>query len=167
MLSTFKQNHSPSFLAATTTATPTATSTTAKTNKTDFSSLIYASFFLLLSAINLRQSTIHILSQELSSNTTLQQSLNTQTSSISFAVTPDGATQTQITQIQNQNQNYSAQRANIQNLLITTRQTGQTVLANTSTSINLLQQLAAQDSAFLTSLSAISKSVNTMNQPSA
>lgn len=130
-----------------------------------FGKLLYSVFSLLIEAIKIRQNTVLIQSEQLNDNTNIQQQLNKETNAIKFAVVPSGANQAEITKTQNINQNYSAERNNLQDLLITARQNGQIILTNTSTNINIMQQLAAKDSSFLKILNNIGSVVNNMSQP--
>lgn len=127
--------------------------------------LMFEIYNLLLEAIDVRQETIMIQSQQLNDNTEIQQSLNDETNKIKYAVVSSGASEAEITQVQNENQNYSAQRSNIQDQLVTARQNGQITLSNASTNINIMQQLASQDSAFLKTTNAIGSTVNELNKP--
>lgn len=130
-----------------------------------FGTLLYSVFSLLIDSIKIRQNTILIQSEQLNDNTNIQQQLNQETNAIKFAVVPSDASQAEITKTQNINQNYSAERNNLQDLLITARQNGQIILTNTSTNINIMQQLAAKDSSFLKILNNIGSVVNGMSQP--
>ncbi|MEG0037301.1 MAG: DUF720 domain-containing protein [Victivallaceae bacterium] len=130
-----------------------------------FGTALYTIFTLLLDAISTRQQTVLVQSKQLNANTNIQQELNDQISQIKYGVVNSGATEAEITQTQNANQNYSAQRSTIQDALITTRQNGQIILTNASTNINLIQQLASQDSAFLKTMSTIGSLANQINQP--
>lgn len=130
-----------------------------------FGILLYSVFSLLIDSIKIRQNTILIQSEQLNENTNIQQQLNQETNAIKFAIVSSDAKQAEITKIQNINQNYSAERNNLQDLLITARQNGQIILTNTSTNINIMQQLAAKDSSFLKILNNIGSVVNGMSQP--
>ncbi len=134
-------------------------------NTPPIGTVLFEVFNLLLDAIRIRQETILIQSEQLNDNTNIQQQLNQESNQIKFAVVSAGAKEAEITQVQNQNQNYSAQRSNIQDELVTARQNGQIILSNASTNINIMQQLASQDSAFLKTTSAIGSTVNDLNKP--
>lgn len=134
-------------------------------NTPPIGTVLFEVFNLLLDAIRIRQETILIQSEQLNDNTNIQQQLNQESNQIKFAVVSAGAKEDEITRVQNQNQNYSAQRSNIQDELVTARQNGQIILSNASTNINIMQQLASQDSAFLKTTSAIGSTVNDLNKP--
>ncbi|UFP06657.1 DUF720 domain-containing protein [Chlamydia pecorum] len=127
--------------------------------------LLFSIYQLLLQAIEIRQQTVLTQSQQLNDNTNVQQQLNQETNQIKFAVVNAGAKEDEITRVQNQNQNYAAQRSNIQDELVTTRQNGQVVLSHASTNINIIQQLASQDSTFLKTMNSIGSTVNQLNKP--
>lgn len=127
--------------------------------------LLFSIYQLLLQAIEIRQQTVLTQSQQLNNNTNIQQQLNQETNQIKFAVVNAGAKEDEITRVQNQNQNYAAQRSNIQDELVTTRQNGQVVLSHASTNINIIQQLASQDSTFLKTMNSIGSTVNQLNKP--
>lgn len=127
--------------------------------------LLFNIYSLLLQAIEIRQQTVLTQSKQLNDNTNIQQQLNQETNQIKFAVVNAGAKEDEITRVQNQNQNYSAQRSNIQDELVTTRQNGQIILSHASTNINIIQQLATQNSTFLKTTSALGSTVNQLNKP--
>ena len=127
--------------------------------------LLFSIYQLLLQAIEIRQQTVLTQSQQLNDNTNIQQQLNQETNQIKFAVVNAGAKEDDITRVQKQNQNYAAQRSNIQDELVTTRQNGQVVLSHASTNINIIQQLASQDSTFLKTMNSIGSTVNQLNKP--
>lgn len=127
--------------------------------------LLFSIYQLLLQAIEIRRQTVLTQSQQLNDNTNIQQQLNQETNQIKFAVVNAGAKEDEITRVQNQNQNYAAQRSNIQDELVTTRQNGQVVLSHASTNINIIQQLASQDSTFLKTMNSIGSTVNQLNKP--
>ncbi|AUS60202.1 DUF720 domain-containing protein [Chlamydia abortus] len=134
-------------------------------NTPPIGALLFSIYELLLQAIEIRQQTVLTQSQQLNDNTNIQQQLNQATNQIKFAVVSAGAKENEITRVQNQNQNYSAQRSNIQDELVTARQNGQIILSHASTNINIIQQLASQDSSFLKTTSSIGSTVNQLNKP--
>ncbi|WP_213357516.1 DUF720 domain-containing protein [Chlamydiifrater phoenicopteri] len=127
--------------------------------------ILFNIYELLLEAITIRQQTVLTQSTQLNDNTNIQQQLNQETNQIKFAVVNSGAKESEITSVQNQNQNYSAQRSNIQDQLVTCRQNGQIILSHASTNINIIQQLASQDSSFLKTTNSIGSVVNQLNKP--
>ncbi|EPP34714.1 hypothetical protein CP10139811_0470 [Chlamydia ibidis] len=134
-------------------------------NTPPIGALLFSIYKLLLQAIEIRQQTVLTQSQQLNDNTNIQQQLNQETNQIKFAVVSSGAKEDEITRVQNQNQNYSAQRSNIQDELVTARQNGQIILSHASTNINIIQQLASQDSTFLKTTNTIGSTVNQLNKP--
>ena len=78
--------------------------------------LLFSIYQLLLQAIEIRQQTVLTQSQQLNDNTNIQQQLNQETNQIKFAVVNAGAKEDEITRVQNQNQNYAAQRSFFLNL---------------------------------------------------
>ncbi|WP_213318161.1 DUF720 domain-containing protein [Chlamydiifrater volucris] len=127
--------------------------------------ILFNIYELLLEAITIRQQTVLTQSTQLNDNTNIQQQLNQETNQIKFAVVNSGASEAEISSVQNQNQNYSAQRSNIQDQLVTCRQNGQIILSHASTNINIIQQLASQDSSFLKTTNSIGSVVNQLNKP--
>ncbi|WP_100934135.1 DUF720 domain-containing protein [Candidatus Chlamydia corallus] len=134
-------------------------------NTPKIGAVLFSIYELLLQAIEIRQQTVLTQSQQLNDNTNIQQQLNQETNQIKYAIVSAGAKEDEITRVQNQNQNYSAQRSNIQDELVTTRQNGQIILSHASTNINIIQQLASQDSSFIKTTNSIGSTVNQMNKP--
>ncbi|MCI5641544.1 MAG: DUF720 domain-containing protein [Chlamydia suis] len=127
--------------------------------------LLFSIYSLLLEAVEIRQQTVLTQSQQLNDNTNIQQELNQETNRIKYAVVGAGAKEDEITRVQNQNQNYSAQRSNIQDQLVTARQNGQIILSHASTNINIMQQIAQQNSSFIKTLNSVGSTVNQLNKP--
>ncbi|AAC68446.1 DUF720 domain-containing protein [Chlamydia trachomatis] len=127
--------------------------------------LLFSIYSLLLEAVEIRQETILTQSKQLNDNTNIQQQLNQETNQIKYAVVGSGAKEDEITRVQNQNQNYSAQRSNIQDQLVTARQNGQIILSHASTNINIMQQIAQQNSSFIKTLNSVGSTVNQLNKP--
>lgn len=121
-----------------------------------------AVFFVLLTAMQIRQNTVITQSNDISANATLQNALNKRNALINFSLLPPGFSkldpnkqQDIINLIEEQNQEYAAQREDVQNSLITARQSAQVLMTETSTNVNLLQQDTSENSKWLDTLNQI------------
>jgi len=117
-------------------------------------------FALLLSAMQVRQSTVLTESKEIELNASLQNALNKENASIKFSIAPANATTGQRNQIETTNQQRAALREDIQNSLITARQIAQVMMTQTSTNVDILQQDASENSGLLQTLNIIFKIIN-------
>lgn len=112
-------------------------------------------FFLLLQAMEVRQGTIVIESKQLEINASIQNGLNKENGNIHFSVVPPNATQNQINAVQEDNEEYAAMRENIQNILLTVRQSAEILMTQASTNVDLLQQNATENAGWLKLLSTL------------
>ena len=121
-------------------------------------------FYLLLSSMTIRQSTVLIESKQISENASAQNQLNKENADIRFSILPSNAKTNTINKVQDQNEQYAAIRENIQNSLITARQVAQVTMTQASTNVNILQQDASEDSGWLQTLNTIFQVVDEMTQ---
>jgi hypothetical protein len=112
-------------------------------------------FYLLLSAMQVRQSTVMTQSKNIEMNASIQNQLNNENASIKFSILTPNANNAEINAVQTKNQQYAALRENIQNSLITARQSAEVLMTQTSTNVNILQQDASENSGWLQTLSTI------------
>lgn len=128
--------------------------------KADYFSML---FYLLLQAMNIRQGTIVTQSKQIGDNANAQNEMNKANGNIHFSILPPNATENQIDQVQEANQEYAAERQNIQNMLITARQNAQVMMTQTTTNVNILEQDASQDSGWLKTLNTIFQVIDEMS----
>lgn len=121
-------------------------------------------FLLLLEAMTVRQNTILTQSKMIAANSHAQNLLNKANGEIKFSSIHYGATQATINRIQDRNQQYAADRQNLQNNLITLRQTGQVEMTGASTDVNILEQDASENSGWIKTLSTIFSVIDEMTQ---
>ena len=123
-------------------------------------------FYLLLSAMQVRQSTVMTESKEIDLNASLQNFLNDENAAVKFSILPTGAGNPTINKYQTKNQEYAALRENFQNSLITARQNAEVMMTQTSTNVNILQQDASENSGWLQTLSTIFQVIDEITQRS-
>lgn len=152
-------NSSPS-IEAKAPALPSSGSENAKTPPASFFAMI---FLLLVDSMQIKQETVMTQAKEINSNANIQNQLNAQNAQIHFEILPPNATPGQISQVQEANQEFSAERENIQSCLITARQGGQVLMTQTSTNVNLLQQDSSEDSGWLQTLNTIFSVIDQMS----
>lgn len=121
-------------------------------------------FYLLMSAMSIRQNTVITQSKEISSNASIQNRLNKENEAIKFSILPSKAKTATINRVQDENEQYAAVREDIQNSLITARQNAQVMMTQTSTNVNILQQDASENSGWLKTLNTIFKVIDQMTQ---
>ena len=121
-------------------------------------------FYLLLSSMTIRQSTVLTESKQISENASAQNQLNKENADIQFSILPSNAKTNTINKVQDQNEQYAAIRENIQNSLITAGQVAQVTMTQASTNVNILQQDASEDSGWLQTLNTIFQVVDQMTQ---
>lgn len=130
------------------------------TPKVDYFAML---FYLLLQAMNVRQGTIVTQSKQIGDNANAQNEMNKANGNIHFSILPPNATENQIDQVQEANQEYAAERQNIQNMLITARQNAQVMMTQTTTNVNILEQDASQDSGWLKTLNTVFQVIDEMS----
>jgi hypothetical protein len=121
-------------------------------------------FLALLEAMQKRQDTVVIQSKEIKLNADMQQKLNDLDSAIKFSIIPSKATTAEIDHVQEVNQQYAAMRQNIENELLTIRQTAQVTMTQATTNIDMLQQDTDEDSAWLKVVMTVFTVINEMNK---
>lgn len=121
-------------------------------------------FYLLLQSMQIRQSTLITGSQLIEINADEQNKLNTDMAQIKFAILPPNATQDQINQVQEENQEYAAMRENYQDQEITTRQGAEVMMTQASTNVDLLEQDASENSGWLKLLNTIFQVIDEITQ---
>lgn len=129
--------------------------------KADFFAVL---FFLLLTAMTIRQSTVLTESKQITANAAIQNKLNDRNAKITFAMLPPNAKTATINAVQDENERYAALREDIQNSLITARQNAEVMMTQASTNVNLLQQNSSEDSGWLETLNTIYKVLVQMTQ---
>jgi hypothetical protein len=113
-------------------------------------------FFILLSAMSIRQNTVTYFAKELQANADVQEKENAKDADIQIIQIPTGNPgQATINRIQNENKQLNKIREDIQNKLITLRQAAQVQMTETNTQVNMVQQNATEDSAWLRTLENI------------
>ncbi len=122
-------------------------------------------FMLLLDAMDIRQQTVTVQAKQLSDNAAMQELKNLVESQYTYIQIPEKATQDDINRIQAQNQQISAQKANIQNQIITLRQNGQVEMTSVNSNVNTLEQEASQNSAWVNTLGTILQLIGQMGKP--
>lgn len=123
-----------------------------------------ALFCIILSAMTIRQNTVITESKQIDANASIQNQLNKSNAGIKFSAIPAHAHTATINRIQEKNQQYAAEREDLQNQLITARQNGQVMMTQTSTNVNILQQDASEDSGWLQTLNTIFQVIDEMTQ---
>ncbi|MCC5832876.1 MAG: DUF720 domain-containing protein [Chlamydiales bacterium] len=121
-------------------------------------------FAVLLSAMETRQNTVLSQSKILSTNSSAQNRLNKENGAIKFSMIPYKAGTATINRVQAQNEEYAAMRENLQNMLITCRQTAQVEMTQTSTNVQILEQDASEDSKWVGTLNTIFQVINDMTK---
>lgn len=121
-------------------------------------------FYLLLEAMEVRQSTVMSQSKMIAANAAAQNRLNKENANIKFSILPYNAKTATINRVQDENQEYAAQRENIQNSLITLRQNAQVQMTQASTNVNILEQDASENSGWLKMLATIFKVIDQITQ---
>ncbi len=134
---------------------------TGDSQKMNYYSII---FLLLVSAMTIRQGTVLTESKQISDNASAQNQLNKANAAIRFSQLPPNANTSAINRVQDQNEQYSAERENLQNSLITLRQTAQVMMTQASTNVNILQQDASEDSGWLQTLNTIFQVIDQITQ---
>lgn len=112
-------------------------------------------FFLLLESMQIRQDTLVTGADQIEQNALMQDKLNKDNADIHFAILPPNATKDQINQVQEENEEYAAEREDIQNQEITTRQNAEVLMTQASTNVDILQQDASENSGWLKLLQTI------------
>lgn len=121
-------------------------------------------FYLLVTSMETRQATVLTEAKQISTNASAQNRLNKANGALTFKILPTNAKTGTINQVQDENQERAAERADIQNALITTRQLGQVMMTQASTNVNLLQQDASEDSGWLQTLNTVFQVIDEMTQ---
>lgn len=111
-----------------------------KTQYTSLGSLMA----LMIEGLIVHQQSLKLLAKNLSDNASVQMFWNNANKRIHYSVVPVGASQATIAHIQNDNSNYDAERQNIEDLLITLRQTAHVSMTDASAETNAVQQQSAQ-----------------------
>ncbi len=142
-------------------ASPAATKSEGGTPKFNYFTIL---FYLLVDAMQTRQDTVLTQSKVLEANSAAQNKLNKENAQIKFSILPEGANNPTINRVQDQNQQYAASREDIQNALITCRQTAQVEMTQTTTNVNILQQDASEDSGWLKTLNTIFQVINELTK---
>lgn len=125
-----------------------------------------AIFYVLLTSMQIRQTTVITESKDLCNNASQQNVLNDQNANVQFSILPTGAKTATINRVQTENQQYAALRENFQNMLITSRQNAQVTMTQTSTNVNILQEDASEDSGYLQTLNTVFQVIDEMTQRS-
>lgn len=112
-------------------------------------------FYLLLDSMDTRSDTVSINSRQLSSNADVQKMLNERDEQLQYPILPKDATQVDMQRYQEMYQQITAQHTNIQAQMITARQDAQEKLTDASSNVNMMQQDASEDSAYLKTLNAV------------
>lgn len=112
-------------------------------------------FYLLLDSMNERQDTVSVNSQQLASNADVQKNLNDKDAELEYPVLPKDATQADMQRYQEMYQQISALHSNLQAKMITARQNAQEKLTEASTNVNMMEQDATEDSAYLKTLNSV------------
>ena len=112
-------------------------------------------FFLLMQAMEVRQGSVLTQSKVLQANSQAQNELNKENGNIKFSILPPNAKNPTINRVQEENQDKASERENIQNNLITCRQTAQVEMTQASTNVDILQQDASENSGWLKMLNTI------------
>jgi len=120
-------------------------------------------FITLLSAMNVKQGTVVNESKMLTLNASIQGKLNKDVANVTFAILPTGAKTVTIDQVQEENEDRSALRADISNNLLTERQNAQVMMTQASTDVSLLQQDASEDEGWISNLNKIYQVIIKMN----
>lgn len=121
-------------------------------------------FYLLLSSMQTRQDTVLTEAKQISQNASAQNKLNNYNAGIKFSILPSDAKTGTINKVQDQNEQYAAQRADLQNSLITARQLAEVMMTQASTNVNLLQQDASEDTGWLQTLNTVFQVIDEMTQ---
>jgi hypothetical protein len=121
-----------------------------------------ALFLLLLTSMSIRHDTLVTQAKQIETNAAMQNELNIENGNIRFSLLPPQATQNQINAVQDANEEHAAQRQNLQNALITLRQTAQVTMTQASTNVNIMQQDASENTAWLQTLNTIFELLNQM-----
>lgn len=123
-------------------------------------------YLTLLDAMTIRQDTVLNQSKSIEQNAQEQDSLNKANSEIKFSVLPPSAKQSTINRVQDQNEVYAQERQNIQNKLITARQSAQVQMTEAGTNVQILQQDASMNSGIINELGQVYTVIDQISQPS-
>ncbi|MCB1180602.1 MAG: DUF720 domain-containing protein [Chlamydiia bacterium] len=123
-------------------------------------------FELLINSMEIRQNTVVTMAGQLQTNAAIQKKLNAENAAISFAQVPDGPNvgQATINRIQDENEEKTKDRQDIQNELITERQSAQVQMTNTNTNVNFAEQDASEDTGWLKTLNTVFKVIDQITQ---
>ncbi|MFN0065017.1 MAG: DUF720 domain-containing protein [Chlamydiales bacterium] len=133
----------------------------ADAGKKESNANIYAAIFILfMESLTTRQTGLTVLAKELEENANIQQRYNDEDAKIRYTVCPVGANTATLNRVQNENANYDAMRENIQNYLITARQTGHVMMTEASSDTNTVEQISSEASFLLQSYVSMSDEIN-------
>lgn len=135
-----------------------------KANNPDTGALFAVVFMLCLEAVSARQGVVLTQSKRLECNVSAQNKENRRLGHIPFSQVPDGAKTATINRVQDNNEHYSQVRQDIQNNLITLRQSSQVLMTQTSTNVNVLEQDASMLSYEIKCQNNIVMALNQMTQ---
>lgn len=99
---------------------------------------------LIIECLTLHQKSLVILADQLQNNADTQMFWNDANKRIHYAEVPANASNAEIEKVQDENRNFDAERQNIENLLITLRQTAHVAMTDASAETNAVQQAAAE-----------------------
>lgn len=119
-------------------------------------------FYLLLSAMTIREGTVNVQAKQLSLNASIQNRLNKENGDIKFSILPSNAKTATINRVQEENQEYAAMRGDLEDRLITARQVAQVTMTQTSTNVDLLQQDASENAGWLKILNTVFQVIDEM-----
>ncbi len=123
-----------------------------------------AIFFLFLDSMTSRQNTVIVQAKQIEKNASIQDALNKAAGDFKLVLLPSKAGTVTVNNVMIENEQLGADRAHIQNRLITERQKGQIIMTESSTTVNILQQDAAQDSGWLQMLNTMYQQIVDMTQ---
>ena len=103
-------------------------------------------------------------SEVIKNNAAEQNKLNKENAAIKFAILPPGADTNKINEVTEENEEFAAMREDIQNDLITCRQTAQVEMTQTTTNVDILEQDASENTGWLKTLNTIFKVIDEMNK---
>jgi len=122
-------------------------------------------FSALLGASQLEQDLSIAQSQSVNENAALQNQYNDLTLQLQYIVEPPGASQDEINQVNQANQNIESEKSGLQSAVTTLRQTGQQKMAILSTTSNSLQQTSSEVSSVLSLINQVFGLISGMIKP--
>lgn len=118
----------------------------------------------LLGLLDTQQQGATLQAAEIKNYANLQNYYNDQIGKIKFSVLPAGAKTATINRVQMDNEHYTIERANIQDELLTARQTGSVVITQASATMDIIQQDSSENSDVMHVITSMANEIYQMIQ---